>query len=320
MKTEAIWYLGERSIELREMDIPEPGPTEVAVAIEACGICGWDILSYAGRFGKFHSYPFCAGHEGIGRVIKTGKKVRSVRTGQRVALQELPIGVPGGALMARHAVRAEERVAVIPETGLPVHLWIVEPAVCVLNGIMYSGIQPGDSVAIVGTGYMGLLFVQGLSRSLVGSLTAVDVDSRRLELARRFGATETIDLRVTAPSKDLARRFDVVIETAGNAESLKTAMTLVRPGGILENFAWHHHELTFDLDDWHTNGWRILNIQPGMNPHFGDLYPRTITLMANGTFSNEHLVTHTVPVEQARDIYEAAANRSGGYLKGVITF
>ena len=86
MKTEAIWYLGERKIELRSMDIPEPGPDEVAVAMEVCGICGWDVLAFNGKFARYHPYPFCAGHEGVGRVVKAGDKVRSVKVGQRVAM------------------------------------------------------------------------------------------------------------------------------------------------------------------------------------------------------------------------------------------
>lgn len=320
MKTEAIWYLGERKIELRSMDIPEPGPEEVAVAIEMCGICGSDILAFNGKYERYYPYPFCAGHEGVGRVVKAGEKVHSVKIGQRVAMHALPIGTPGGPLMARHAIRSERQLAVIPEGSLPVSLWVVEPVVCVVNGIVYAGIQPGDSVALVGAGYMGLLFVQGLARSLVGSLTAFDVDEHRLELAHQFGATETINLKKTKIPEGLAGRFDVVIETAGNADSMQLAVSLLRSGGILENFAWHHHMFTFDLDDWHCNGWRILNIQPVTNPHFGDLYPGTIALMANGTFSNKGLVTHTEKVERAKEIYSVAADRSGGYLKGVVTF
>lgn len=320
MKSEAIWYLGDRKIELRSVEIPEPGPDEVVVKTEVCGICGWDILAFSGKFERYHPYPFAAGHEGVGRVIKVGDKVSSVRIGQRVAMHEVPIGTPGGPLMARHALRAERQVAVIPEGDLPVTLWIVEPVACVVNGIVHSGIQPGDRVALVGAGYMGLLFVQGLAGTLLGWLTAFDIDENRLTLARQFGASETITLRDKRLPQAMAGGFDVVIETAGNAESMQFAIQLLRAGGILENFAWHHHAFTFDLDDWHRNGWRILNIQPGMNPHFGDLYPRSIALIERGVFSNRQLVTHTERVERAKDIYSAAADRSGGYLKGVVTF
>jgi L-iditol 2-dehydrogenase len=320
MKTEAIWYLGERKIEVRQVEIPEPGPDEVTVAMEACGICAWDVLAFDGRFGKYHPYPFCAGHEGVGRVIRTGSRVQAVKAGQRVALHELPIGTPGGALLARHAIRSERELAVIPESPLPAHLWIVEPVACVVNGLLYAGIQPGDRVAVVGAGYMGLLFVQGLRRCLTAHVAAFDVDGGRLELARQLGADETVLLDaagVSAPSRGC---FDIGIDAAGRPESMRTVMELVRPGGIIENFAWHHHAQTFDLDDWTVKGWRILNIQPQMNPHFGDLFPRSISLMANGTLSNEKLVTHVEKFDTASEIFAAAAGRTGGYMKGAITF
>jgi len=103
MKTEALWYLGERSVELREMDIPEPKANEALVEIEMCGMCNWDVLAFAGKFGKFHPYPFAAGHEGVGKVIRVGDSVSSVKVGQRVACHEVPIGTPGGA--SWHAMR-----------------------------------------------------------------------------------------------------------------------------------------------------------------------------------------------------------------------
>jgi threonine dehydrogenase-like Zn-dependent dehydrogenase len=222
--------------------------------------------------------------------------------------------------MARHALRAERHVWAIPEGVMPPELWIVEPSVCVVNGIVHAGIQPGDRVAVVGTGYMGLLFVQGLRRSLLARLTAFDVDERRLALASQLGADDAVNLGTGEVPGNLARSFDVVIETAATSRSLNAAFALARPGGVIENFAWHHHEHAFDLEDWHVQGWRIVNSQPEMNPHFGDLYPRTISLMANGTISNRKLVTHVGPLERAAEIYAAAADRTGGYLKGVITF
>jgi threonine dehydrogenase-like Zn-dependent dehydrogenase len=320
MKTEGLWYLGDRRVAIRPLEIPDPGPDQVTVAIEACGICAWDILMFKESSPRFHPYPFCTGHEGVGRVIRAGGRVESLNVGQRVTMHQLPIGAPGGALMARHAVRSERQVTVIPEGPLPVHFWMVEPVVCVVNGILYSGIQPGDRVAVVGTGYQGLLFVQGLRRSLTGSITAIDIDAQRLDLARQFGAGEAVHIKSGELPGELKGRFDVVIEAAGTPDAMKEATELLKTGGILENFAWHHHTHTFDLEDWHWKAWRILNIQPAMNPRFGDLYPRTVALMENGTFSNERLVTHVERVEKALDIFTAAADKTDGYIKGVVTF
>jgi threonine dehydrogenase-like Zn-dependent dehydrogenase len=267
-KTEALWYVGESKFEMRPVEIPEPGYDEVIVEREACGICTWDLVAYLGRFGRYQSSPFCAGHEGVGRVIRVGPRVPAVRIGRRVVMHEFPVGTPGGPQTARHALRAERRVSVIPDGPIPVHYWIIEPAACIVNGAVHAWIQPGDRVTLVGTGCMGPLFVQALMRTLAGT----------------------------------------------------TALSLARPGAIIETFAWYLHEHTFDLEDWHVNGWRILNAQPGMNPHFGDLFPRTVSLMAAGAISTARLVTHTGPVGRASEVFRAGAAKSGGYIKGVITF
>lgn len=319
MKTEGLWYLGERRIEMRAMEIPEPGPEDVLIELEACGICNWDIQSYAGNFGKHHPYPFCAGHEGVGRVAAVGDKVDRSLIGARVTMEERPIGEPGGALMVRHAIRRVDRTAVLPEDGLAPEFWVVEPACCIVNGILYSGLQPGDRVAVAGTGYMGLLFVQGLKSSLTGRLSAFDLDRSRLELAAEFGADDVFHAAEEV-TDELAGAYDLVIETAANPKSLELAFRLARPGAIIQPFAWHHHDYGFDLEDWHLRGLRIMNIQPQMNPHFGDLYARTVALMANGTLSNRKLITHTAPVEGARDAFEEALERKSGYMKGVILF
>jgi len=325
MKTEALWYLGERKIEIRSAELPEPEAHELLVEMEVCGICGWDLVAYAGKFGRFHPYPFRAGHEGIGRVIRAGSLVRGIEVGQRVAVHELPIDERGGGCMARHALRPWNKVSVMPEPSpIPVEKWIVEPAACIVNGLAYAGIQAGDSVALVGAGYMGLLMLQGLARTLAARVAVFEADPARLELARaaarRSGAGpwDFVDARPGAAGRE--RSFDVVIEASGAPAALELAFALVKGYGIVENFAWHHHRHEFDLDDWHTKGWRVLNVQPQMNPGFDALFPRTIALMAGGILSNEGLVTHVAPLARAEEAYAAGLDRTGGYVKGVIDF
>jgi L-iditol 2-dehydrogenase len=333
MKTEALWYLGERKIEIKSADIPEPEAHEVLVEMEVCGICTWDLVAYAGRFGKFHAYPFRAGHEGIGRVVMAGPLVRGVAAGQRVAVHELPIDERGGGLMARHAVRPWNKVTVIPEPSpIPVQEWIVEPAACIVNGLHYAGIGAGDSVALVGAGYMGLLMLQGLARTLAAKVSVFEPDEKRRELAGTLlrgrgipvapdvGGWELLDPLSGGSAADGARAFDVVIETAGSPAALELAFSLVKPFGIVENFAWHHHRQEFDLDDWHTKGWRILNIQPQMNPEFDAMFPRTIALIAAGAISNRALVTHVAPLARAEELYATGLDKKGGYVKGVVDF
>jgi 2-desacetyl-2-hydroxyethyl bacteriochlorophyllide A dehydrogenase len=325
MKTEAIFYLGERNIEIRTVDVPEPEPHEVLVEMEICGVCGWDLLAYSGRFGKFHPYPFRAGHEGVGRVVKAGPLAKGLSVGQRVACHEIPIDERGGGLMARHAVRAWNKVSPIPDVpGIGLEHWVVEPAACIVNGLIYSEIKPGDSVALVGAGYMGLLMLQGLRRTMAGKVSVFEPEPSRLDLARKFGmGMGGWDYNTVGPGSPAANSragYDVVIETAGIQASLDLAFTLAKPYAVIENFAWHHHTAEFNLDDWHTRGWRILNIQPQMNPAFDAIIPRTIALMAAGAITNKGLVTHVAPLKNAKDVYAAGLDKKGGYIKGVIDF
>lgn len=324
MKTEALWYLGERKIKIDAAQIPDPEADEVLVEMEVCGVCGWDLLAYAGRFSKFHSYPFRAGHEGVGRIVRSGSLVDDVVPGTRVACHEVPIDARGGGLMARHAIRKRSQVTPLPEASFPVTEWIIEPVACVVNGIEYAGIKPGDSVALVGAGYMGLLLLQLLRRTLSGKVTVLEPDRQRLSLAASY-AERLSGWSFKAPGagamddSDKAG-YDVVIETAGSAQSLKLAFALAKPYAIIENFAWHHHPAEFDLDDWHTRGWRILNIQPQMNPGFFSLFPASAVLMANGAVANAGLVTHVASFERAEEVYAAGLDKTGGYIKGVIDF
>ena len=325
MKTEALWYLGERKLELREVELPDPEADEVLVEMEACGICGWDLLAYSGRFGRFHAYPFRAGHEGVGRVSRAGSLVRDLREGQRVVCHELPIGERGGGLMARHTVRNRNKVTPIPdEPEQPAALWLVEPAACVVNGLLHSGIQPGDSVALVGAGYMGLLMLQLLRRTMAGRVSVFEPDPLRMEKARAFGAGIGGWDYVSQGSDALAergRRYDVVLETAGTSASLELAFALAKPFATIENFAG---TTTARSSTW-TSGIRRAgassNIrQPQMNPAFDSLFPRTVALMASGAVTNRGLLTHVEPLERAVSAYDAGLDRTGGYIKGAVTF
>ncbi len=324
MKTEALWYRGERAITFESVQIPDPEADEVLVEMEICGVCGWDLLAYSGRFSRFHAYPFRAGHEGVGRILGCGSLVSDLPPGTLVACHEVPIDARGGGLMARHALRKRNQVTPLPDSSLPVAEWIIEPVACVVNGIEYAGIKPGDSVALVGAGYMGLLLLQLLRRTLAGKVAVFEPDRRRLSMAASY-ATGLSGWSFHAPGNDGVddidkASYDVVIETAGSASALRLAFELAKPFAIIENFAWHHHVAEFNLDDWHTRGWRILNIQPQMNPGFAALFPASAALMANGAVSNKGLVTHVAPFEKAEEVYTAGLDRTGGYIKGVIDF
>ena len=152
-----------------------------------------------------------------------------------------------------------------------------------------------------------------------------DVKPRNLQLAREFGATEVVNAATASGQSRLeALReapFDLVVEAAGAAATLSQATGLVRPGGKLGIFAWHHEPRPVDLSAWHTRGLRVMNCAPNIGRDRNEeTWDRAIRLMERGIFDMAPLVTHRHPAEDVQAAMELAAERPGDYIKGVLSF
>ncbi|MGQ9629354.1 MAG: zinc-dependent alcohol dehydrogenase [bacterium] len=316
MKSKAIYFVGSRKVEVRDIEVGPPKPDEVQVEVRANGICQADVAFFTGK--EVREYPFVAGHEGVGVVTQVGSAVEGFSPGDVVAC--------GRNTFASVVNCPHQFVAKIP---LPVNdfsLWIVEPVACVVNGLRYFGVSPGDRVVLIGAGFMGLMILQGLNRSLASEVIAVDIDSERLRMAERFGATEAIDVNSGVGEDRLEglkrEKADVVIEAAGTPQALDLATEITRTAGRLCIFSWHHERRAVDLSRWHIGGFEVLNTSPMIDWDRGFFknFPRAIALMKKGVFDLKPLITHISPCERAQELFEIAADRREGYIKGVVTF
>jgi threonine dehydrogenase-like Zn-dependent dehydrogenase len=321
MKAKSLWYIGERQVELREVDIPEPGPYEVLVRVEACGVCTWDLFIYSGGFQSFKPYPFYFGHEGIGIVERTGPLVSAVNPGDRVALRESPvIGANARGHMAEYAIQREEVLIPLPGAVDRPETWMIEPVACCINGVDLAEIKPGARVALVGSGFMGSIILQLLAVSPASNVSVFDLRDESLEYARACRShvpIEVYDLR-DADTAPLCGSFDVVFETAAVESAFRLANSLVRAGGTLAIFSWQHHPFTFDFGDWHVRGIRVLNTSPAAAPDFTDCFSRGAACMERGIVDVAPLVTHVAKPEDAAALYEDGITKRNGYIKGVI--
>lgn len=311
MQTRTIAYVAPKQIEVREVGVEDPGPGQVQIKKIACGICAWDLSTY--KIGPANN-PYAAppGHEGLGRVLKLGKEVQGLKEGDWVAaggFQEVQ------NVVAKDAVR-------IPYAVQDPLAWIVEPIVCVVNGIERAQIFPGERVVLIGTGYMGLLMVQGLAAHLCGELIAIDTNPQRLEMAKKFGAHRTLQLgkEDAAIEQLVAERADVVIELAGAQPALDLAVRMVRNGGNLCVFSWHRGERTVDCNALHCRGINMLNTAPANSPNYPRVWKNTLPLIARGVFKNDALVSHTAPIERYHELLDTAMHPEKGYLKGVVRY
>ena len=326
MKTRSLWYTGPKQLELREIELPEPGPGEVLVRVSACGICTWDLFIYAGGFQDQKPFPFYFGHEGIGRVVRCGPGV-DLPEDQRVALRESEvIGSPGGGHMAALSIQPAASLIELPEDDVPDHQFMIEPAACCANAINISPVHPGERVALVGSGYMGSILLQLLLMSPAREVVVFEQRPEALAYARslpeRSGMLlRTIDTR-QAPlgdsGSDLERAFDLVIEASGAEPGFRLADGLARPGGRLTVFSWLHHPFDLDFGSWHQRGLTVYNSSPAASWDFTRCFHQARELIHAGRIDQSPLVTHVGPPDQAFEIFAHGLEKSDGYVKGVI--
>ncbi|MEU6404598.1 alcohol dehydrogenase catalytic domain-containing protein [Streptomyces sp. NPDC046985] len=229
----------------------EPGPGEALVAVHAVGLCGSDREVYRGnRPAPYVRYPLIPGHEWSGVVRAVGAGAPGDLVGRKVVgegfrncqvcaychagettlcgagYKETGFTQPGA--MAPTLTLPARLLHVLPEDADLTAAALLEPAACVAAAALKAAVRPGERVAVVGTGTLGMLAVQFLRAVSPAELLVVGVDDEREALARRFGATAFRTRDQEPPGG-----FDAVIEAAGSADAARDAAALLARGGRL---------------------------------------------------------------------------------------
>lgn len=303
-------YHDDGSIELFDATVGDPGVGEVQVQGGACGICSWDIAT--AKLGN-RMHPMApAGHEGVGYVVRVGKNVAGLKEGDRVA---------GGGFASLRNLPAN-RVYAIPPSNLADEHWIVEPVACAVTGLDHCRLRPGDRVAVIGSGFMGLLILQGLLHAPVNQLVAIDIVQSRLDLAHRLGVPEVYNAAITDQATLIAtlkpREYDVVVDTSGTQAGLDLATALVRRGGLINLFGWiKGDQARFDPTAWHLGGFTVVNSSPAAQ--LRDPFPAAIRLIDQGIIDLRPLVTHVAALADYPALMQRIVQGDPSYVKGVIT-
>jgi len=309
MKGTTIRYGNDGSIHLVDVEVPDPGAGEIQLAGGACGICSWDIATC--KLGVQMQPMAPPGHEGVGYVTKVGPGVTAFQEGDRVAgggfatLRNLPVS----------------RAYSIPESPLPDEQWIVEPVSCVVTGLDHCRLRPGDRVAVIGCGFMGMMLLQGLLHSYAEQVVVIDIDPARLELAQRLGAAEVYNAAAVETTELAAqlhpRAFDVTVDSTGSQAGLDLATDITRRGGRINLFGWiKGARATFDPTKWHMGGFTLVNSSPAAK--LRDPFPPAIQLLHKGIIDLAPLVTHTVPLAEYPALMQNILAGDTGYIKGVV--
>ena len=304
--------------EVGERDVPEPGPGEVRVRTAVCGMCTGEIEMWAGKMKDF-KYPGFIGHEVSGVVDAVGEGVAEIAEGDRVTV------FAEGKGYAEYVV-VPARWVVPLQDDTPFELALGEPIACSVNGVRKADPQLGDSVCLVGCGFMGLIMLQVFKARGAGLLIAVDTRDSALEQAAQLGATHTFnpqrdDVEEAVKALTGGRGVDIGVEAAGVQPTLDLTTKLVRMEGKLEVFGFHQGGLR--EVDWAYWNWMAFQIVNGhtRNP---DVYVEGmrlgIGLMERGQLDMEPLVTHRFGLDAINEGFETAESKQDGFVKGVIAF
>jgi L-iditol 2-dehydrogenase len=257
MNIQTIRLPGPKKVEVVTRELPAPGEGQVLVQTAQCSICGTDKNIYSGILPPGISFPVTVlGHEGGGTVVEVGKGVRRYRVGDRV----MSCYVNG--TFADYFLSQEDDLHPIP-AEMDMELGCLgEPLACSMYSVFNSGVQLGDTVAVMGLGFAGQIMVQGAKRKGAIRVIGIDPLAGKRKLARDLGADDVFDPGAPDTEKaiqDLTRGsgVDVVFEAAGREESMNMATRILRKNGTLVLYSWIMEPVRLAISRWHDDAINI---------------------------------------------------------------
>lgn len=336
----ALVYYGPRNLRVEERPDAPLGPHDVRLAVRACGICGSEL--HAVLEAQERRRPgIVMGHEFAGEVIEVGSQVSRVRVGDRVAVQPLTHcgrcdlcragrpnacpnrtlygmtwGMPGG--YAERAVVTEDRCFPIAQ-GVPYEQAILgEPLAVALHALGRGPGTPARTVAIVGTGAVGLLALVALSTLKPEQTFATDKVAWKLELAKSLGATTLLagkdDVRATVRDATGGKGVDWAIEAVGIEETVALALDLTRPAGHVTLIGNAEAHIGISLHAI-VQGERTLM---GSYGYTDDDFRRALDLVAAGLIPRGIIAERRVSLESAPADLVALATGQWSCIKAVL--
>lgn len=337
----------DRDILLGDAPDPQIGPDEVLVATHHAGICGTDLHIYRGEFHGRVEYPAILGHEFGGIIQEIGKDVNGFRVGDRVVvdpiiscrrcpaclsghlnacqtLKLLGIDLDGG--FGQYVAVPADRVYRLPDSIPMTHAPMVEMYALGHHISQRGQVQPGETVAILGAGKLGLSVLDVLCHSASAALTIVtDIQPFRLETARKLGADYTLNITQEDPVKRVMEitqgvGVDCVIEAVGHYHivegqeaPLAQAVQMIRTGGRIVTAGLGEQLTAVHFKTLVIKEAKIIASRVTLGE-----FPRAMRLMAKGLLHPELLVTHQLAMRDVATAFEKVDREDPSTLKVVL--
>jgi L-iditol 2-dehydrogenase len=336
----AAIYQGIDNMEVKEIETPRVDDEGILVRVKACAVCGSDVRIF--HHGNSRVVPpQIIGHEFSGVIEGVGRNVKGFSPGERIAVgADVPCGecvfckagignncqinyamgyqFAGG--FAEYALLNRTMVSYGPITKIPDHVSyeeaaLAEPLGCVINALTLSGVNIGDTFALIGAGPIGLMLMQAAKMMGACKVIAIELVKERLEIAKRFGA----DVCICPADEDAAAR--VLEETGGlgadivytansvpqtQADALKMAKNRGRVcffGGLAKD----RSNVTLDTNIIHYKELFVHGAHGSMPVH----HMKAVNLIASGKIDMKKFISHKMPLDQIREAFRIAESYEG---------
>ena len=335
----AAFYYNNHDVRIEEIPVPNIGDDEALLKVMASGICGSDVIEWY----RVPKAPRVLGHEATGVLDKVGSKVKGVKVGDRVFVSHhVPCNqcryCQRGSHTACHTLHTTNyypggfsQYIRVPKINIDFGIYklledmsfeegtFIEPLACVSRGQRLSGLKKDDTVLIIGGGISGILHTQLAKFKGLENIVVADINPYRLELAKKFGATQTLNAKENLPQKlkeiNNGRLADQVIVCTGATSAALTALDCVENGGTLLFFAVP--DPTVKLPVPINQFWRneiTMRTSYGAAPN--DL-EESMRVLATKQLNIKDMITHRLSLREAQEGFRLMAE-AGQSLKVIL--
>lgn len=310
---------GPGEIRLERLPVPQPGAGELRIRLEGCGVCASNLGPWSGpEWQPYPGEPGGMGHEGWGVVDSVGEGVTGFAPGDRVAALSYRSYATHDLADAAKTVKLPAELAGQPFPG--------EALGCAFNILRRSDVRAGQWVVIIGIGFLGAILTR-LASDAGARVIAISRRESSLELARRFGAAETVPMHdhhaIIAEVERLTggAGAERVIEAVGKQWPLDLASELVAEGGRLIIAGYHQDgPRQVNMQGWNWKGIDVVNAHERDPAVQMQGLREAVDAVASGRLDPAPLYTHRYPLDRLADALDATRDKPGGFVKALIAF
>ena len=304
-------------VEMKQTVFRAPIKGEVRVRLEGCGVCASNVPVWEGKpWFQYPLEPGAPGHEAWGRVDAIGPDVDGVVIGERVAMLSSHAYAEYDICRSCELVKIPDALDGVDFPG--------EPLACAMNIFRRANIRAGETLAIVGVGFLGALLTQ-LAADAGAKVFAISRRQEPLAIAKRFGAAEVVQSQDAERAKKLVMEAtfgcgcDCVIEAAGTQSTLDLATDLTGERARLVIAGYHQDgPRQVNMQLWNWRGLDVINAHERDPQVYVRGMKEALGAICLGLLDPEQLYTHHFALDQLSDAFTAINERRGDFMKGLL--